>query len=222
MKIALMSLIAGIFLCYLGMNVGGLALFAVWLGMDFLITAGGYAFGTAGIYGKRANGQLPFWSVLLHLPFFLYLLTTWHTVRWLKRENAFDSITDDIVIGRRLLGWELPNDIVTVVDLTAEFHEQSGMIAKINYLSLPILDGSVPDWNALNKTIANIPVGKTYIHCAQGHGRTGLFTAFLLIRRRVVKDLDGALALLKKKRPALSLTAEQMQFLRKALADQPD
>ncbi|MGR8980041.1 MAG: phosphatase domain-containing protein [Gammaproteobacteria bacterium] len=222
MKIAISSLIAGILLCYLGLTVGGLAFFAVWLGISFLITAWGYAFGAAGIYGKQADGQLAFWSVLLHLPYFLFLLSVWHAIRRLNRENAFDRITDDIMIGRRLLVGELPDDIATVVDLTAEFHEPSGLIANINYIALPILDSSVPDLNALNEIIAGLPDGKTYIHCAQGHGRTGLFTAFLLIKRGIVKGPDAALVLLKKKRPALSLTAEQNRYLRKAVADNPE
>lgn len=214
MRLIIASLTVGTLLIVLGIIQGGWAWLAAWLGISFILTGLGYAFIGAGVYGKRATGRLSFWAMMLHLPFFIYALIVWHAVRRLIRENSYDCITENIIIGRRLLPAEYPEGIDTIIDLTAEFIEPIGLIESVNYIALPILDGSVPAIDALNDALAKIPEGKLYIHCAQGHGRTGLFTSILLIRRGVVSNLDEALALLKAKRPALALTPEQKQFVR--------
>jgi hypothetical protein len=53
------------------------------------------------------------------------------------------------------------------------------------YFLLPILDGAAIKPDVLKRTIDGLLPGSTYIHCAQGHGRTGMFCAALLIRRLV-------------------------------------
>jgi hypothetical protein len=222
MKLIFANLAVGALLFHLGIDNGGAALAVSWIGISFILTGLGYATNNAGIYGKQATGRLPFWAVMLHLPFFIYALIVWHIVRLLIRENAYDRITDNIVIGRRLLAAEYPDGIDIIVDLTAEFIEPAGVIGTAQYIALPILDGSVPESNALNAAIKKIAGGNIYIHCAQGHGRTGLFVSILLINRGVVSNLDEALALLKNKRPALALTPKQKQFVRNVTENPSD
>lgn len=215
MRLIVENLAVGAVLFYLGIVHGGAALPASWLGISFIMTGLGYATNNAGVYGKQATGKFSVWAMIVHLPFFIYTLILWHAVRRLLRENAYDRITENIVIGRRLLAAEYPDGIDTIVDLTAEFIEPAGIIGSVNYIALPILDASVPETDALNAAIEKIGEGNIYIHCAQGHGRTGLFTSILLIDRGVVSNFEEALALLKNKRPALTLTPQQKRFVRK-------
>ena len=213
LKLTIACSLVGIALIYLGLTSSGLGQLSAWLGLGFCLTGLGYRKQDARIYGKQQSGQFPLWSTLLYCPFFLYTLAIWHLVQLLIKENAFDWILPDIVIGRRLAGKKQPEDIVNYVDLTAEFYEPKHVIEKYHYVSLPILDGSVPEIDRLTNAIDSLSPGITYIHCGQGHGRTGLFTAILLYRRGEVATLDEALALLKSKRPKLSLTQQQRQFV---------
>jgi hypothetical protein len=214
MNLILANFIVAISLVFVGFANGGLTILAAWLGLGFLFTGFGYANRYALIYGKKKSGAFPFWSLIIFLPFFLYALVIWHFVQLLIRENAFDWITENLVIGRRLSGSEYPVGIDNFVDLTAEFWEPRAIVNKYNYVSLPILDGEVPSLEQINASLALLKDGKTYIHCGQGHGRTGLFAAMLLLKQGIVLTPDEAIALLKSRRPKLTLTAKQKQFLR--------
>jgi hypothetical protein len=213
MKLIIANLLVGASLIYLGLNAGGFGLIASWLGLDFFLTGLGYAGIGARIYGKNDVGRYPVWAAVLYFPFFLYTLSAWHLVQWLIKENAYDWITADIVIGRRLSSKEYPAGVQNYVDLTAEFYEPKSAVQNFNYVSLPILDGHVPDIDQLNSSLEKLSSGVTFIHCGQGHGRTGLFTALLLAKRGEVTTPEEALTLLRKKRPKLSLTSRQKEFL---------
>lgn len=213
MKLIIANLLVGASLIYLGLSAGGFGFIASWLGLDFFLTGLGYAGIGARIYGKNDAGRYPIWAVILYFPFFLYTLVAWHLVQSLIKENAYDWITADIVIGRRLSGKESPAGVENYVDLTAEFYEPKSVSKNSNYISLPILDGHVPDIDELNSALDKLSTGVTYIHCGQGHGRTGLFTALLLAKRCEVTTPEEALILMRKKRPKLSLTSRQKEFL---------
>ncbi len=60
--------------------------------------------------------------------------------------------------------------------------------------------------------------GPLFIHCAQGHGRTGLIAALLLIARGTAADPDGALKLIQASRPSVSLNRVQRFALHDAAA----
>lgn len=217
MKLIIANLLVGISLIYLGLSSSGFGLIAAWLGLDFFLTGLGYAGIGARIYGKKESGRFPVWAIILYLPFFLYTLAAWHLIQLMIRENAYDWVTADIVIGRRLSGKEYPEGVQNYVDLTAEFYEPKSVIENFNYISLPILDGHVPDIDKLNLALDKLSNGITYIHCGQGHGRTGLFTALLLATRGEVSTLEEALALLRSKRPKLVVTSKQKEFVRKVI-----
>lgn len=214
MKLIIANLLVGISLIYLGFSGSGFGLLAAWLGLDFFLTGLGYAGLGARIYGKKESGRFPVWAIILYLPFFLYTLAIWHLVQLMIRENAYDRVTANIIIGRRLCNKTYPEGVENYVDLTAEFCEPKSVIENFNYISLPILDGHVPDIDKLNFALDKLSNGITYIHCGQGHGRTGLFAALLLARRGEVSTLEEALALLRRNRPKLSLTSKQNEFVR--------
>jgi hypothetical protein len=214
MNLVAANILVGISLNFLGFWNGGAWLIASWLGVGFFLTGVGYAINKPEIYGKNDKGGFPFWALLIYLPFFLYFLIMWHWVQWLIRENAFDWVTDTIIIGRRLSRQEYPECVENYVDLTAEFYEPKAVIDHVNYIFLPILDGNIPDIQQLNAAFDKLSNGITYIHCGQGHGRTGLFTALLLAKQGRVSTPEEALAFLKSKRPKLALTAKQKAFVR--------
>lgn len=185
----------------------------VWIGVDF--AAFGYAHHSANphIFGKAQSGRLSAIRTAAFLPLLLYTWGVWHLIRLLSREPACNSVTEDIEIGRRLITRELKRDYCNYVDLTAEFPEP-GAAVRPGYISLPVLDAATPSRDALRAAIAALRPGLTFIHCAQGHGRTGLFAAALLMHRGLAKNADDAVSLIQKARPAVRLNKKQMDFLR--------
>ena len=127
----------------------------------------------------------------------------------MKRENVFDRIDDRLIVGRRLLAGELP-EVDIVIDLTCELNERSAVRGP-RYLSLPILDANVPEPGQLDQWIEQIAeeTGTLYVHCAEGHGRTGLFAAALLLRRGQAKSAEQALEILQASRPGVRLNRKQ-------------
>jgi protein-tyrosine phosphatase len=56
-----------------------------------------------------------------------------------------------------------------------------------------------------------------FIHCAQGHGRTGLAAIALLLHRGEVSDIEEGLSLLRSIRPGIGLSADQRACLEQCL-----
>src|SRR5262245_23662200 len=82
----------------------------LWPALSFAIIALGYFHFGPRVYGKSQRGVLSPINLLLLLPYLLYLWSVWNVVRIFKRESAFDQLTENIFIGRRLLSHEFPNN----------------------------------------------------------------------------------------------------------------
>jgi protein-tyrosine phosphatase len=150
---------------------------------------------------------------VLFLPFLLFVGAVWHIVRLVSREPAQNEPTDNLVIGRRLLPREINGEFANYVDLTAEFQEPQAIRNAPNYVSFPILDGAAPDSRAMREVIDRLRPGRTFIHCAQGHGRTGLFALALMLRTGCVKTAAEGLERLRAVRPGVSLSAAQQRCI---------
>jgi protein-tyrosine phosphatase len=101
--------------------------------------------------------------------------------------------------------------VTTVVDLTAEFRACRAAVGRRSYRCLPTLDARTADAQAfagLARELAAIS-GPVLIHCAQGHGRSGMLLAAVLIARGTVVDADEALAVISRIRPAVRLSGVQ-------------
>ncbi|MEN6625006.1 MAG: hypothetical protein ABFD69_02135 [Candidatus Sumerlaeia bacterium] len=201
----------GIAVCFIAFTRRGWWLLLLWLAFNFFAYASAYGGRTREIFWKR-DGRLPLSSKLLHLPFLICSGAIWHVYVLLSRERPFDRVTDDIIVGRRLRAGELPPGIVNVVDLTAEMEDPAEIREKTNYVSLPILDAYHPTPDELHAAIEKLKPGPTYIHCAQGHGRTALFAIALLAERGMIQSFEQGLDLLKKARPGIGLNRVQRQF----------
>lgn len=184
-----------------------------WASLSFAIVASAYIGILPRAFFKGSNGVIPVWSKLLNLPFLLYTCMIWHIYRLLSNESATNKVSDELVIGRRLLAKEVTEDYDSYVDLTAEFDEPRELREKPSYISFPILDASVPSLKDLISLLDNIENKKLFVHCAQGHGRTGLIALALLLRKGIVQDVSEGVAHLQECRPALNLNRNQIEYL---------
>ena len=201
--------ILGLLLIGFGLAEGGWFLVAVWLGCDFVVLGIAHATGSHGVFGKRIDGTLPWWSWVVFLPLLIYTTIIWHLIRLFSHEPAHNVVNEKLVVGRRLLGFELGGDYDNFVDLTAEFSEPFLIRRSGSYRSFPILDGGAPKPEALRAAVANLRPGRTFIHCAQGHGRTGLFALAFLLHTGAARNVEEGLRMLSVARPGIRLNREQ-------------
>ena len=199
----------GVALVVLGILERGWFLIAVWLGGNFLVLGVAHSRGSHRVFGKRADGTLPLWSWLVFLPLLLYTTMVWHLIRLFSREPAHSVVTEQLVVGRRLLPSEFQGEFDNFVDLTAEFSEPSSIRHSPSYRSFPILDGGAPTPEALRAAVASLRPGRTVIHCAQGHGRTGLFALAVLLSSGIARNVEDGLQMLTKARPGIRLSKGQ-------------
>lgn len=202
-------ILSGIVLIAFGATEGGWLLMAAWLGVDFLIVGFAHGRGAHGVLGKRADGTLPWWSWVIFLPLVSYTTSVWYLLRLFERERAQSVVNDRLVIGRRLLASELEGEFENIVDLTAEFPEPRAIRVRSGYRCFPILDGGAPSQEALRSAVRGLRPGRTFIHCAQGHGRTGLFALAVLLDSGVARSIEDGLDMLRAVRPGIRLNREQ-------------
>jgi hypothetical protein len=217
MKHAAVFAFLGVAFIYLGTTAGWPGLLLAWLGANFLVTAIGHAGLGPLIYGKDCRGRLRWWGRIAHLPFLLATWGVWHARRLVAQESPYDEITDELVAGRRLLPHERPDSIRNWVDLTAEFEEPRQITNDTNYVCVPTLDGGVPRLEDLMAALGHLEPGRTYVHCAQGYGRTALFALAFLAARGMAADFGKGMRILRERRPGVSLSARQERFARTEL-----
>jgi len=190
----------------------------IWLGGNFILLGVAHFGRNHRIFGKRADGRLRAWSFVLFFPLVIVNTTIWHHARFLGSEPSLNKVTDDLFVGRRLLSAEVPQEFANYVDLTAEFQEPQKPRLTAGYVAFPILDGAAPTLDELDAVISRLRPGSTFIHCAQGHGRTGLVALAILLSRGAVDRVDDGLALLRKARPGIRLNGDQLRCI-EAYAD---
>jgi protein-tyrosine phosphatase len=214
MKYGILFSIIAILLGVLVVNYNGWFLLLIWPAISYAVVATGYLYIGPAIFGKSANGKLSLLNKLVLLPYLLQLWFLWYLLRMVKKEPAYDQITENIFIGRRLLGHELPKEIDHVIDLTCEFSEPDAL-RSLSYYSFQILDGFVPPSEQIHCWVNNVKnlSGKIYIHCAEGHGRTGLFASLLLTHIGHSKNANEALLFIQSKRPQVRLGEKQLALL---------
>ncbi|MCX5660599.1 MAG: hypothetical protein NTW19_12885 [Planctomycetota bacterium] len=123
-------------------------------------------------------------------------------------------MSSQLVVGRRLLAREDPGEFANYIDLTAEFQEPRAFRKRPGYGAFPILDASAPSPERLHTAVSHLRPGTTFIHCAQGHGRTGLFALAVLLKSGDARTVDEGLSMLASARPAIRLNPEQMDCIR--------
>jgi protein-tyrosine phosphatase len=219
MRYSLTLSFLGIIMIAFGAFQRGWFVLAIWLGVNFLALGIAHGTGAHRVFGKRPDGSLSPWGRLLFLPLLALTGTVWHLARLLTREPAYNAVTENVVVGRRLLSSELPREFDNYVDLTAEFAEPSAIRHRSGYVSFPILDGGAPRPGALRESIDRLRPGTTFIHCAQGHGRTGLFALAVLLTSGAARNIEDGLQMLQVARPAIRLNGDQRRCIEQFAAE---
>jgi protein-tyrosine phosphatase len=192
---------------------GGWAWLLVWPAVSFLVVAIAYAGAGPSLLGKRPAGTIAAWALVLHLPFFALTWGLWHIHRRLVRREPAHEIVPGMWIGRRPLPRELPSAVTLIVDLTCEFRELVGVRTSRTYICLPTLDSMAPRPVDLCRAVDVVAKweGPVFIHCAAGHGRTGMFAASVLVARGLASDVAAAIKMLRAVRPGIRLNPAQRQ-----------
>ena len=180
-----------------------------WFALNLIILGLAHAREGHGLFGKRREGTLPLWSKVAFLPLFVVQSAVWHLVRLGPRNPKYQVVAPGLIVGRRPWLWEDPPACTTLVDLTSEYQESVRARRHPGYRCLPLLDGSAPSPRVLVEFIDALPLGETFVHCAQGHGRAGLFAVVWMLRRGNARSVEEALKAIKAVRPRVTLNATQ-------------
>lgn len=81
------------------------------------------------------------------------------------------------------------------------------------YRAFPILDAHVPASAELDHLLQHVGSKRVFVHCAQGHGRTGLVAAAILLARSEAASVAEAIQILQTSRPKLRLNTAQERWL---------
>lgn len=186
-----------------------------WLGACFFCVGSSYGFESTALFGKNAAGKMASVNRVFLLPYLFYTRFTWNILRYVIREDVFNELIPGVFIGRKTVAGELDKKINLIIDLTCEFEEAVEVKENREYVCFQMLDGFVPrpeDLKKIAEMIKNYN-GAIYIHCAQGHGRTGLVACAVVAAKGLAKTPKEALDFVISKRPKVRLNSIQRAFL---------
>lgn len=206
-------LLVGVGLCAIAFVHGGWTWLAGWLGLDFFVLGVGHVMAAHRLFGKRGDGTLPIWSWIIFLPLYVYSLAVLKIGRLVGSEPWVCRVNESLAIGSRPNAADDCSEFDAIIDLTAEFQEVKRARERREYFCFPILDASAPSVDDLENALRARSGGRTFVHCAQGHGRTGLFAAALLLANGSVTSAEEALGSIKKVRPGVKLNSMQRRCL---------
>src|SRR5438552_2138394 len=174
MKYTVVFSVFTLYLAGVGVLLGDWGLLLLWPALSFALVGAAYAGLGPGVFGKRPDGRLAWWALVLLGPFLLFTWIVWTFSTRLNGESACDEVVPGLWLGRRLRARELPSGVVLVVDLTAEFRVPRGLTTGRHYRCLPTLDALAPEETAVRLLIEELArhEGGVLIHCAAGHGRS--------------------------------------------------
>lgn len=213
----------GVFAAYFvvaGVVLGGWFWLLLWPAVSFALVSAAYLGLGPCVFGKGTDGRMARWATVPLLPFLLLTWTVWHLGRLLLKEPCCHEVAPGLWLGRRALVRELPPGVGLVVDLTAELPAPSGVRDGRVYVCLPTLDASAPAEDDLRDLVRRLAEwqGVVYLHCAQGHGRSALVAASVLIARGLAADPVSAENMLRRVRPGVRLKPVQRRLLARIVA----
>ena len=226
MRLGSLFVLFGLLFGWWAFRLPGPSWILLWASVSFLLVGFAYLGLGPRVFGKRADGTMAVWSIIPLLPYLLCVWVIWRLWRLTWRREPYQELTAGIIIGRRLFPSEYPERVDCVLDLTCEFPEFKAVRRTWDYRCFPILDGCVPkssDLVALIGRLDDVP-GTLYVHCAEGHGRTGLVAAAILLARGLATEPDEAIRMVRARRPGVKLKKRQREMVAEvanALASNP-
>jgi len=195
---------------------GGWAWLLLYPSFSFMVVGLCYLKWGASPMGKREDGTIRRLCLLYLLPYGTCTWFFWWVTGKLEREPPYAEVSPKLFVGRRVSIGEIPEEIEVIVDMTCEFSEPKAIREKYKYYCLPTLDGYVPKREALEVLARRVASSEEtiYVHCAEGHGRSAMFAAAVLIYRGVAEDLQHAVRLMKRVRPTIMLSVSQRELVR--------
>jgi hypothetical protein len=189
--------------------------FLFWPAFSFGAATIAYSRRRPDLFGKQRNGRLSWARLVALLPYLGLTWATWWLARALDRRPPCAMLTESLYIGRRPLPAEVPPGVRSILDLTCELSEDPEVMRDRVYLLRPILDATAMSAGELVALVAELqrlppPV---YVHCAQGHGRTGMVAAAFLIATGRALTVEDALTHVWAVRPAARPNKAQVRAL---------
>ncbi|MFO7565290.1 MAG: hypothetical protein R6X02_21790 [Enhygromyxa sp.] len=187
----------------------------LWFALGFGLIAAAYLLERPQLFGKRPNGTLAPWAVVIALPVVLLNYALWTCKTLLRGEPANHEVAPGIFVGRLPLPGDLPPGITTIVDLTSELIAHPRVRIHPGYRVYPMLDDGFVDPGELERIVAELVdlPGAMLIHCAAGHGRSATLAAALGIARGHFSDPAQAEAAMRRIRPRIRLRRQQRERL---------
>ncbi len=186
----------------------------IWPMLAFALVSVAYFTGRSSIFGKDSNGERRLWAMFVLLPYLIFAELIWLLQTVFSREPAWNEVNSFLIVSRRLRLREFPKDVTRVCDLTCELTDPETVRSRFEYCSMPILDAGTMGAAELMTAAKSLPPDidrKLLIHCANGHGRTGMFAAVWLLVHQFAKSPDEAMSMLTTARPGIALRRRQRE-----------
>ncbi|MGN7916871.1 phosphatase PAP2/dual specificity phosphatase family protein [Lysobacter sp. 22409] len=202
-------------LAFAGWSLGGAAWWLLWPAWSLAMVASNYAlFGAAG-FQKRDDGRLSLAAGWLYAP---YLLGAWLNSRWWTRRAPQPvAVADGVWLGR-VPGAGQRGEFAALVDCSAELSLPAW---REGDAVRPMLDLVAPTPAQLREVAQDIERvrerGKTLVCCALGYSRSAAAIAAWLLLSGRAANVDEAIAILHRARPAIVLGAAHRSALEATL-----
>ena len=211
MKIGFLYTLIGTLAVAYGLQEWTVRWLLCWFGLAYFLVGVAYLGASSRIFGKKPNGKLSIYAQMALFPHLLITWAIWYAMRIFRKEPRYHQMLPDLYVGRRLLSNEYPDKFEAVLDLTSEFSEPKAVLARHDYYSLPILDGCGISELTLVTQLRNIFAEDRvlFIHCAEGHGRTGMVAAAAMLLKGIADQPEAAIRFVQNRRPKVRLNQEQ-------------
>lgn len=200
---------------------GGVNHLLWWPALSFGVVSIAYLTNDVRWFGKRRDGSRHYLATGVLFPYLMFVHGVWRLQIALSHEPAINYVNSSLAVSRRLLAHELPEDITRVCDLTCEFRDPKHIRTKLRYECHPILDAgacTAAELIDLARKLSPSNEEILLIHCANGHGRTGMFAAVWLLTHGLVTSVDDAITMLQAVRPGIGLRPRQRRLVMEAMS----